>query len=537
MAINKFGLRLPNPTGGGLSNTSGSVYNGGLNSGLSINAPAIPQQNKNTFGLTIPTPTAKVNTGLNVNGSSLKTNFVTPSSTSATNTNPVVNTPAAQSYIKSKTTENPPASGVATVTGVTPFDATPNPYNPENGVRPDSTGNNSNSTTSTTSNTPSTPTSFDTQKANYSAAYQDYINTLNPSAETTKAQQAYNDYVSNAKLGVSNLEGQGRGIPLSLVRGQQAKLTSQAQIEADRLQKDIGVSQGNDTAKQNAGLANVSLQEKLLGLEKNPNDPKSNLPASAQEYEYAKANGYTGTFSDYQNEDANRKASTSTTTVDPNTLQGMLNVYKATGVLPALGMGNSPLRAQFYAALGGADGSTIVNDAQTTKAVRAGLTTAYKTQQNQLAANKTSIGTLDKQLELAKGYSDQVSRSDSPLVNKYLIAAKTGVFGDPQTTALNNIVTTAAYEFAKILSGASASVAGVSVSSGEDAKNLLNSAMSKGQFNEVLGLMKKEAQYRLDSQNTTLKQLESDMTNLNTSDTSSSSSTSSSSTNNSIFDF
>lgn len=32
------------------------------------------------------------------------------------------------------------------------------------------------------------------------------------------------------------------------------------------------------------------------------------LPASAQEYEYAKSQGYTGTFQQYQNEDANRKA-------------------------------------------------------------------------------------------------------------------------------------------------------------------------------------------------------------------------------------
>lgn len=34
---------------------------------------------------------------------------------------------------------------------------------------------------------------------------------------------------------------------------------------------------------------------------------KNNLPASAQEYEYAVSQGYKGTFSDYQNEDANRK--------------------------------------------------------------------------------------------------------------------------------------------------------------------------------------------------------------------------------------
>lgn len=35
---------------------------------------------------------------------------------------------------------------------------------------------------------------------------------------------------------------------------------------------------------------------------------KTTLPASAQEYEYATRHGYTGTYSQYQNEDANRKA-------------------------------------------------------------------------------------------------------------------------------------------------------------------------------------------------------------------------------------
>lgn len=199
--------------------------------------------------------------------------------------------------------------------------------------------------------------------------------------------------------------------------------------------------------------------------------------------------------------------------VNPDVLQGMINVYKSTGVLPAFGLSaKSPLRAQFYAALG-ADGS-IVTDANTNKTVRAGLTTAYKTQQNQYSANQTSIATLGKQLDLAKQYSDKVNRSGAPIVNKYLLAVKQNYFGDPDTAALHNIVTTASYELAKILSGSSASIAGVTVSSAADAQNLLNSAMSKGQFNEVLGLMQQEADFRLQSQKDTLNQLQNDLNNV-----------------------
>lgn len=200
-------------------------------------------------------------------------------------------------------------------------------------------------------------------------------------------------------------------------------------------------------------------------------------------------------------------------TVNPNTLQGMLNVYKSTGVLPAFGMsGKSPLRAQFYAALG-ADGN-IVTDANTNKAIRTGLNTAYKTQQNQLSANQTAVSTLEQQLTLAQKYSDQVNRTGSPLLNKYILATKSGVFGDPETAALHNIVTTASYELAKVLSGSAASISGATVSSQADAENLLNSAMSKGQFNEVLGLMRKEAAFRLQSQKDTLNSLQNDLNNV-----------------------
>jgi hypothetical protein len=78
----------------------------------------------------------------------------------------------------------------------------------------------------------------------------------------------------------------------------------------------------------------MAITEKTLGLApgslSNPtflNDQSSkNQPASVQEYEYAKKNGYTGSFGQYQNEDANRKAVvakagapvTSTFTTDEN---------------------------------------------------------------------------------------------------------------------------------------------------------------------------------------------------------------------------
>ncbi len=72
----------------------------------------------------------------------------------------------------------------------------------------------------------------------------------------------------------------------------------------------VGLAQGLDTKGK-------AVAEKTLGLSpgalSNPafldmTKKSSNQTASIQEYEYAKSQGYKGSFSEYQNEDANRKA-------------------------------------------------------------------------------------------------------------------------------------------------------------------------------------------------------------------------------------
>jgi hypothetical protein len=211
---------------------------------------------------------------------------------------------------------------------------------------------------------PSTPAVDRT--AGYKDAYSAYLTSLTPKApdsSVSDAQKKYLDFVTSEKLGENALEGQGRAIPLALVRGEQAKLGQQAELEANRLQGDIGIAQGNITAQQQYQKALQEQAAARLGYEQNLLDenkpievggnliqlnsttgkyetvygggakptevsaggtlvdpttgkvifqgaPKpENLPASAQEYEYAKSNGYKGTYEQYQNEDANRKRS------------------------------------------------------------------------------------------------------------------------------------------------------------------------------------------------------------------------------------
>lgn len=86
-------------------------------------------------------------------------------------------------------------------------------------------------------------------------AFSEYIKALQPSLDVTNASTEYNDYVANQSKSISGLEGQGRGIPLGLVRGQQEKLLNQTQPEALRLQNAIGIAQNNTTLEQNAAKA------------------------------------------------------------------------------------------------------------------------------------------------------------------------------------------------------------------------------------------------------------------------------------------
>lgn len=79
--------------------------------------------------------------------------------------------------------------------------------------------------------------------------------------------------------------------------------------------KDLTPSQLSETAK-NYGVSVDDLKNAYTEVKKTADeaakklaqDATKALPASAQEYEYAKSQGYKGTYNQYQTEDANRKA-------------------------------------------------------------------------------------------------------------------------------------------------------------------------------------------------------------------------------------
>lgn len=108
--------------------------------------------------------------------------------------------------------------------------------------------------------------------ASYREAALAYINSLAPSSGVTDARRKYEDFVTSANLGMEAKEGQGRGIPLALVRGQQEKLYNQAQIQANRLQGDLDIATNEQTAAQNQALARMNFEKGLYDMGAGKND-------------------------------------------------------------------------------------------------------------------------------------------------------------------------------------------------------------------------------------------------------------------------
>lgn len=88
---------------------------------------------------------------------------------------------------------------------------------------------------------------------------------MTPQEEALQTQLS--NLTTGADLGIAGLEGQGRGIPLSLVRGQQEKLLKQAAIQTQPLQKQLELLQAKRQAQMEgakAGMDYYSTEQKDL---------------------------------------------------------------------------------------------------------------------------------------------------------------------------------------------------------------------------------------------------------------------------------
>lgn len=199
------------------------------------------------------------------------------------------------------------------------------------------------------------------QKAKLDALRKGYISSLTMSPEERALNDQLAQFRGDVKQGVAGLEGQGRGIPLSLVRGQQEKLQTQGnlqeqtilerlqaaqqarQSQAQAAQAELGFTEQDIQAEQARQAAEAAASKPItLGgnlVQLNPAtgqyetvyqapteaakpvtlsagqslvDPTTgktiatlpsaepNAPATVQEYQFAQSQGFGGSFLDYQ---------------------------------------------------------------------------------------------------------------------------------------------------------------------------------------------------------------------------------------------
>ncbi len=169
-----------------------------------------------------------------------------------------------------------------------------------------------------------TPTAPDLDTA-YSNAMSKYLESLTASNE---AQTTSDKASVAARRGYENLLSESGGLKSGAEQS-----AAYFNRRATSNLADLGIAQDAATRASNVFLERLKYEQDLLGKPKEDfnlspgqtryaydpttgaykevasaaaNEPAG--PASVQEYEYAKKNGYTGTFAQYQNEDANRKA-------------------------------------------------------------------------------------------------------------------------------------------------------------------------------------------------------------------------------------
>lgn len=195
------------------------------------------------------------------------------------------------------------------------------------------TGPTSTPTGSPTGSPTGAPTGTTTGASAVDTAFTDYLNALKGTSGLTSAKTAYNDFIANRDQGINNIEGQGRGIPLSLVRGQQEKLYKQAGIEGNRLQGDITIAQDEYNNLSAAQKARYDYEQAKIS-ETSKANPAFELSPGQERYTYdPKTGGYVKTASAAQDY---KTVSAGSTLFDPVTGKPIYTAPK----IPTPGSGN-----------------------------------------------------------------------------------------------------------------------------------------------------------------------------------------------------
>lgn len=274
------------------------------------------------------------------------------------------------------------------------------------------------------------------------------------------------------------------------------------------LQKAVEEKQKTDTAK---ATAYMDTQKGNAAADEIPNraaqralDQKKFGQATAKDTwtTIGEGNGYIvqknglGEISTKKNQDAAAGAAAS---LAPGAMGSMIDYYKTTGQVPP-GIGRSPaIAGKFWDAVAQDSAATgdMASAVQANKAALHSNTQALTQTQKQLSATQTYLDTMDKNIEKARTYGNQLDFSDAASFNKALASWNKGT-SDPTYAKYALFFDAVANESAKIKSGSLGNVA-VSDSMRHETAQILNSSVGNGGMNAVFDALKDEGNNRVES--------------------------------------
>jgi len=142
------------------------------------------------------------------------------------------------------------------------------------------------------------------QRDPYKEAMDSYMASLAPSEELTRAKKSLSD------LDIQTLrdeeEALNRGETLGFARGEAERTNRNNAIERMARAASVDALSGDYKARTEATKARLDYEKSMRPEEKSITEKYGS--GAIGEYNFAKEQGYKGTFQEYQNEDANRKA-------------------------------------------------------------------------------------------------------------------------------------------------------------------------------------------------------------------------------------
>lgn len=196
--------------------------------------------------------------------------------------------------------------------------------------------------------------------------------------------------------------------------------------------------------------------------------------------------------------------------VTPETIKQLAERYRVDGTLPTFGWGAS----------GAIVRGKILNEATAQAAAEGSTGEAERIRQVGLGTVKQALGQLEKNranitafentaarnADLVLRESEKVDRMGSPIIDRWILAGKKNIAGDPGVARLDLAMRTFINEYARVTT----SVTGGGVTSDtarKEIETLLASKMTKPQVREVIDLAKQEMRNRLASYDDQVKVL------------------------------